>query len=521
MYGTCRRTEGTSVIAISFAFCDKERFLSMFRQLFDASSLERARGLWRFARRRGYRAVSRMAEVTESFWLSGEYFPALLGVFILALAADRQVAGAAVLIGTATWFLAACPDFLAAVCPLTLAILLAGPEYEDLTVFLPCIPLLCAFIAALILHFFIWPVHFRLGTSWRGLALVSVATVMSGCDVLSLNSRTTPLMIYYTLGLGLGMLALYVIFRSQLFERKQYDVQVRFAQIWLVVGLGMAAVVAALCIRHWDEFAALAGAVPKFKCRNFCATVLLTTLPAAFYLSRRSRWYAVPGVLIAAAMLFTGSRSALVFGTVLLALGCVYMVRFRVISRSTMTVLLMMAGAFLLCFGLENIKVLYQSRLTGGHLISGSEERWALLAQSVVDFLDHPAFGVGLGNTANSYLFTGVPGSMFFYHNMPAQIAGSMGVLGVAAYGRLINDRVALLWQGRRDPFVAMLAMSYLGMLMVSMTNPGEFCPFPNAAMMVMLFAMVEDAVGDVAVPAEQLIPGRTVRYPARTAANK
>ncbi|MBQ4382080.1 MAG: hypothetical protein II794_05005, partial [Oscillospiraceae bacterium] len=81
-----------------------------------------------------------------------------------------------------------------------------------------------------------------------------------------------------------------------------------------------------------------------------------------------------------------------------------------------------------------------------------------------------------------------------------------------AAYGRLISDRVALLWRGRKDPFVAMLAMSYLGMLMVSMTNPGEFCPFPNAAMMVMLFAMTEDAVGDVAVPVTQLLPRRSIR---------
>ena len=510
-----------SAIGVSLAFRDKERMISMFRHFLDASPLERTQGLWRFARRRGYRAVSRMAEVTESFWLSGGYFPTLLGVLILALATDRQVAGAAVLIGTATWFLAACPDFLAAVCPFTLAILLVGPEYEDMTVFLPCVPLLCAFIAALILHFSIWPVRFWLGTSWRGLALVSIATIMSGCDVLSLSSRTTPLTVYYTLGLGLGMLVLYALFRSQMFEEKKYHVQTRFAQIWLVVGLGMAAVVADLCIRHWDEFEALGGAVPEFKCRNFCATILVTTLPAAFYLSRRSRWYAVPGVLIAAAMLFTGSRSALLFGTALLVLGCVYMVRFRVVSRSTMTVLLMMAGAFLLCFGLENITALYQSRLIEGHLISGSEERWALLAQSVVDFLDHPAFGVGLGNTTNFYLGTGVPGSMFFYHNMPAQIAGSMGVLGVAAYGRLISDRVALLWRGRKDPFVAMLAMSYLGMLMVSMTNPGEFCPFPNAAMMVMLFAMTEDAVGDVAVPLEQMIPGKNVRYPVRTVASK
>lgn len=36
------------------------------------------------------------------------------------------------------------------------------------------------------------------------------------------------------------------------------------------------------------------------------------------------------------------------------------------------------------------------------------------------------------------------------------------------------------------------MALSYLGMLMISMTNPGIFNPFPNCALMVVLFAVVE-----------------------------
>lgn len=493
----------------------------MFPNLFDLTPQAGLLGAWRLARHRGYRFFACLAERTERFWLGRGYFPLLLGVLILALAADRQVAGAAVLTGMAAWFMALCPDFLASVCPVTLSILLAAPEYEDLTVFLPCLPLLYVFIATMILHAFVWPVTLRLGTSWSGLALVSVATVLSGCDVLPLSSRTAPMTLYYTLGLGPGMLVLYICFRSQMAVRKKYDPQDRFAQIFLTVGLGMAAVVAALCLRRWEDFTALGGAVPEFRCRNFCATVLLTTLPAAFYLTRRSRWYAVAVALLAVAMLFTGSRSALMFGTVLLVLGCIYLVRFRTISPGGMSVVLAAGMVFMLCFGLEAIGVLYHDRLADGHLIRGDETRWALLAQAVTDFLEHPAFGVGLGNTGNSDLFTGVPGSMFFYHNLPAQVAGSMGVLGAAAYSQLIGDRFALLWRGRRDPFVTMLAVCYLGMLLVSMTNPGEFCPFPNAAMMVMLFAMVEDAVGDVAIPMKQMLPGRCLRRSADPTLNK
>lgn len=484
----------------------------MFQPFHNASPLERAQGPWRFAQRCGYRALCRMAELTEAFWLGRGYFPVLLAILILALTLDRQVAGAAVLLGAATWFAVLCPDFLAVVSPVTLAILLVGPEYRHLTVFLPCLPLACLFLMAVAVHFAVWPITVRLGRSARGLALVSAATLLSGCGAMSAADRSAPLTLYYTVSLGLGMLALYVIFRSQLLRHHSYCVQERFARIWLTVGLGMAAVVASICLRHLADFAALNGAVPEFKCRNFCATVLLTTMPSAFYLSRRSRWYLAAGGVMAAAMVFSGSRSALLFGAAVLAVGCVYLVHFGVLSRKAMLAVLVLGCGVMLFFGLDGLKVLYNSRMESGHLIGTERNRWRMLAQSVIDFLRHPAFGMGLGNTTNRRIYAGVPGSMFFYHNAVAQIIGSMGLMGAAAYACLIRDRVNLLWQGRRDPFVAMLAISYLGMLLVSMTNPGEFCPFPNASMMVMLFAMAEDAVGDAAVPVLQLRSRRGVR---------
>ena len=157
-------------------------------------------------------------------------------------------------------------------------------------------------------------------------------------------------------------------------------------------------------------------------------------------------------------------------------------------------------------FGMDAVKSLYEFRLSGsGHLISGDEDRWKLLAAGVQDFLRHPLFGTGLGNTAHSALAAIVPGSMAFYHNLVAQVIGSMGIVGIFAYGVLIRDRFSLLLRGRKDPFVGAMLLSYLAMLMVSMTNPGEFCPFPNAALMVMVFSMVEEAVGAETVTVTQL----------------
>ena len=69
---------------------------------------------------------------------------------------------------------------------------------------------------------------------------------------------------------------------------------------------------------------------------------------------------------------------------------------------------------------------------------------------------------------------------MVFYHNSIAQIMGSMGLVGIA-YGVLMRDRIALLRAGK-TPFVRALALSYLGMLLISLTNPGEFCPLPQCS---------------------------------------
>ena len=104
---------------------------------------------------------------------------------------------------------------------------------------------------------------------------------------------------------------------------------------------------------------------------------------------------------------------------------------------------------------------------------------------------------------------------MVFYHNSIAQIIGSMGLVGIAAYGVLMRDRIALL-RARKTPFVRALALSYLGMLLISLTNPGEFCPFPNAALMAMVFTL---ATGDVAVPVGEMLgfrPARRIYLPQK-----
>ena len=175
------------------------------------------------------------------------------------------------------------------------------------------------------------------------------------------------------------------------------------------------------------------------------------------------------------------------------------------LRRSLWVLLAAAAGIGILALGPALLECVLHSRV-GEDIQDSNSDRLQFLARAADDFLRHPVFGIGLCSTRNADVFTGVEGSMVFYHNSLAQVMGSMGLVGIVAYGRLLHDRIALLRQGSRDPFVRILTLSYLGMFLISLCNPGEFCPFPNAALMVMVFAQAEEAVGDVAVPVRQLL---------------
>lgn len=474
-------------------------------------SLDLAQGLWARLRRKAYHIFRRLTRLSQRTWSSRGFFPALLLLAVVFLALELPAAGAAAMICITIWLLLTCPDLLAPVCPFMMAFLMSTQCYEELGRLLPCAVLVLPLLMALLWHFALWPVTLRVGRSAAGLLLVSVATLLGGCDVLTRRQALSPLSLYYSLGLGVGMLLLYILFRSHLSIRRSYDLQRRFAQLLCTLGLCMASAVLltyvrALCAGQLD------GELLYLPYRNFATSVLLTTLPMPFYLSLQRRAHLFGAACMSAALVLSGSRSALLFGGVCLLLCLWYLLRCGALNRRRVGCLAAAAGLCLLAMGPQLLELVLGSR-TGAQLQDSNSDRLQFLARAVNDFLRHPLFGVGLGSQRNADVFTGVGGSMVFYHNSIAQIMGSMGLLGILAYGRLFCDRIRLLRAGP-TPFTQALALSYLGMLLISLCNPGSFCPFPNAALLVMLFAQVEEATGDVAVPLGQLLR-RQARVPA------
>lgn len=501
-----KKVSHLSPVRTGLSCCDEGAQSKMW-----SPSLELAQGLLARLRRKVYHIFRRLTHLSQRVWNSCAFFPALLGLAIVFMALELPVAGVSAMTCIAIWLLLTCPDLLAPVCPFMMTFLLSTQCYEELGKLLPCAVLVPPLLLALLWHFALWPVTLRVGRSAVGLLLVSVATLLGGCDVLTRRQALSPLSLYYSLGLGAGMLLLYILFRSHLALRRDYDLQRRFAQLLYTLGLCMAAAVLlpyvrALCAGQ------LNGQLLYLSYRNFATSVLLITLPMPFYLSLQHRAHLIGAAVMAAALILSGSRSALLFGGICLLLCLWYLLRCGALSRRRMGCLAAVAGLCLLAVGPQLLELVLGSR-TGAQLQDSNSDRLQFLARAVDDFLRHPLFGVGLGSQRNADVFAGVDGSMVFYHNSIAQIMGSMGLVGILAYGRLFYDRVRLLRAGQ-TPFTQALALSYLGMLLISLCNPGSFCPFPNAALLVMLFAQAEESTGDVAVPLGQLLRRRT-RTPA------
>lgn len=442
--------------------------------------------------------LSRITHKTEEFWNGRLYFPVMLAVTAVSMLTGNVVPSTVLLVLLCGWMLVFCRDILAAALPFLLIFLLSTLQYTSLSVFLPCAPLAVVPIGGLLVHLLRWRKPLAVGSCAAGLAAVAAATLLGGLGTISAGEYFSPLAIYYTLGLGLGLLVTYLLLRSELEMPRNYDLLERLMQMLYTMGLVMVLALACFYADHWDIFTAK-WEIPPIPYRNFAATILVSTLPSAFFMVRRSRWYLAAVLLWGAALFFSGSRTALLFGAVMMLLGMLYLLRRRVLPFWAFFAALATAAVAALLLGHQIQEIFLGGRGDPDVFIGPHEPRWALLARSWDDFRQHPLFGIGLGSQKNTDLFKGIPGSMVFYHNAPAQILGSMGLAGVAAYGLLLANRIRLLLRGGEA--CILVGMYYTGMLLVSMTNPGLFCPLPNAALTVLVFSVLEKCVGDPACP--------------------
>ncbi len=430
------------------------------------------------------------------FWLSPVFFALLLVAGCIFTALSAEVAGAMAFVWLILVILVTSDDAFAATVPFLLMTVLVSACYDGYALFVPYVWMIAPALAALLFHFIYYRGQYRIGFSFAPLVSVSVAVTLGGVGCLTAADYFTPAALYYVAGLGFGMVGVYLLLKSALSRKRDYDVKGL-----LLTGLYLVGIYATFftLLFYAERLVWMQDDLEIFghlrlisiDNRNVYATFLLLSLPAPFYHAARGKgWHLAPALLFYAAMLLTGSRGGMVMGTALFLLCFLYLLRRDTRHRRRNLFLLgilaiaaIAAGGFLAKF--------YSFRFEGG-FIEGDEPRVRLLARALKDFIYHPIFGVGLGYTGNADIYDPKTFAMNWYHMMIPQIVAGMGLVGTFAYAFLFWRRgVAIKRNG--DLLSRALALSYIGLFLMSQVNPGEFCPMPYELIAVMIFLFLEE----------------------------
>ena len=430
----------------------------------------------------------------DKMWNGRYYLPVLMLIAVAALLTDTNLECMFIYVLIACFFLIFSDDLMSIVAPVMFTLIVSVKYYRDFTVLIAymwyaIVPLALSLIFNLIYYRrpfakgrFTWP-----------LIAVSAALILGGCGSISMEEYFNPVSLYYTLGLGPAMLILYLLARSRLANERKYDRTERLAEILYAAGLIVVFTIIVFYAANFEKFLERRS-VLFYKPRNYATSVLLMCMPMCCLMVKRSNLHLIGMGLMYAAMILSGSRSGLLFGTMLLVICAVYIYVKNKDSRRLYRCIALILAVPVCFFAVKYVPELYSSRLVNGNFISGDETRVAYIRLGTANFLSNPVFGIGIGNIKDIEVFKAiVPGCIVFYHNMVIQVISSMGILGIAAYGWHFIARAGLIWKNRRSECFAAYGFSYLGILLMSLTNPGIFCPFPEAGLLLLIFALLEN----------------------------
>ncbi len=436
----------------------------------------------------------------NAVWGSKYYLPVLLLLASLATVTQTTFECMCLFVFIAVLMLIFCGDLMSIFAPVCFTLQISVEYYRDYSQLVPYMMYaIVPFSLALIFNL----IHYRrkivFGRFTYPYIAVTLALIAGGVGTISAQDYLKPISMYYMLALGLGQFALYVLFRTRLENERGYDRAERMAETAYAAGLLFVVVIFSFYAHNFDSFLEKGG-VLFYKPRNYVTTVLLICMPMTCVLVRRSNLYLIGMVLMHIAMVMSGSRSGLLFGSVLLLLCAVYI---YISNKKSRRLYKRLFGAALLIAAAAAVAVvpeLYAARIKNA--AAGDRTRIEFIRRGIDNFLNHPVFGIGIGSTKDLEIFKAyVSGCIVFYHNAVIQVLSSMGFAGAAAYGWMLLSRLKMLWRGRKSSVACAAALSYLGILMMSMTNPGIFCPFPDVALITVIFVVLEAHTEKMAAP--------------------
>ena len=423
--------------------------------------------------------------------------------FALAAAAvlcRAEIVGMLVFLALGCAFLVLCDNLLALAVPLLLTSLFmikssdnaafGGSSDSLYTQFAPLWWLVFIPAAAVAVHIWLYRKPFKRGKAFWAILAVSAALTAGGLGSISAAEYFAGGALYHVGALGFGMLIVYIWFSSEVEEDKDGALPEFVSNLMVMLGLFACFMIFHHYLSHLPQLIEK-PAILNFQWRNNVSTFLMLALPFPFYKAFRRPPWLLAGLLMYLGLLLSGSRGGLVFGTLELAM-CVL---FVLLADKKRRLFYLGLTALLLVAVIAALPPLFRflwptvRRL----LLSGGEQeaRLSLYKRAVEDFLAHPAFGTGLGYMGNRDIHPSKKFALCWYHCAPLQIIGSMGIAGVLAFAYQYAVRVKVFLRGRTK-FHLTLFLSWVGIEMMSLVNPGVFAPVPFLLVVTMLLVFAE-----------------------------
>ena len=344
--------------------------------------------------------------------------------------------------------------------------------------------------AALIFHFnYYKKKHVRGELLWPMIA-VSVAVTLGGVGIISAREYFSLESIFYTLGLGFGMVYFYVLRNSHIQLSDKYSLADKFSKIMIIMGLFCCFMIAEHYLVNIQEVIETRS-ILAFQWRNNASTFLLFALPFAFWRSYRGNHAWIwAGLAFFGFLMLTGSRGGAIVGVAEVAMCMIALLCFD--KRHRLYNILIILGCFVaVIVFFWDLIYFFRETLMRLLMIDDDEIRVQLMKRAVEDFKSNPVFGRGLAYFGNRDVHHSAKFALCWYHSSPFQIIGSFGIVGVIAYTYQFIARIRFFVR-RRNVANAFIFITYIGIELMSLVNPGLFSPVPYLMMATIMFVVMD-----------------------------
>jgi len=430
------------------------------------------------------------------FFVSPWGLAAQFCIAALVVVFDAQVAGLFMFAALFLAILVVCDDILATMAPFVLTTLFLVKSNNNVAYARYSRFWWIIIFAAAAVGFHLWAYQrgkklLRGKATWALIGAAAACT-LGGLGFISSKEYFAGVSLYHMGALGVGMLVAYLFLSMAVKEDTSGQLPVFVANVMVMIGLFAAFMVFHHYVANLPQVLEHKQ-ILAFQWRNNASTYLMLALPFPFYKAFRKPPCLIAALLMYLAILLTGSRGGMLFGTVELAM-CVLFVLLADKRRRLFYLLLAGALTALLIAALPLLFGFFwpvMQRFLEGAFAGEQEVRMGLYQRAVQDFLSHPVLGTGLGYMGNRDVHPSKEFALCWYHCAPLQIIGSMGIMGALAYAYYYFVRLKIFLR-RRSNFHLTLFLSWVGLEMMSLVNPGVFAPLPYLLLATMYLVFAE-----------------------------